>query len=218
MRRTALLEKVEQTVRLIRSKGVGVYFVSQSPSDLPDSVLGQLGNRVQHALRAFTPGDQKTVRAAAATFRTRPGFSAEKAVTELGTGEALVSLLDEKGIPRPVERAFILPPQGKIGPVAPEKREALIKNSPLYSMYGRRENRETAFEKLRGIETAGERALREKAEAAAGKEEKKRRDACEKEKRRAQARQQRFWGGMVKSVLVPLARSVFKSLLRGGRD
>ncbi|MDR2669343.1 MAG: DUF853 domain-containing protein [Desulfovibrio sp.] len=213
----ALLEKVEQVVRLIRSKGVGVYFVSQSPSDLPDAVLGQLGNRVQHALRAFTPRDQKAVRAAAGTFRANPAFSVERALTELGTGEALVSLLDEKGMPRPVERAFILPPQGRIGPIDPAERESLFKGSLLYRVYGRREERVTAFERLEGAETAKERATREKIEAEAAKEEAKHRAAQEKEEQRAGERQRRFWGGMAKSVLAPLARSVLRSLFRGGR-
>ena len=113
----ALLEKIEQVVRLIRSKGVGVYFVTQNPLDIPDTVLGQLGNRVQHALRAFTPRDQKAVKTAATTLRANPELDVEKVITELGVGEALVSLLDEKGRPTMVERAFILPPHSRIGPV-----------------------------------------------------------------------------------------------------
>ncbi|MDR1947590.1 MAG: DUF853 domain-containing protein [Desulfovibrio sp.] len=213
----ALLEKVEQMVRLIRSKGVGVYFVSQSPSDLPDSVLGQLGNRVQHALRAFTPKDQKAVRAAAATFRANSAFSVEQAVTEMGTGEALVSLLDEKGMPRPVERALILPPQGKIGPIDPAKREAAFKASLLYRVYGQRQERVTAFERLQGAETDKARVLREKAEARAAREDDRLRTAREKEEKQAVQRQQRFWGGLLRSVLVPLVRSGLRTLFRGGR-
>src|SRR5947208_8014327 len=120
----ALLEKVEQVVRLIRSKGVGVYFVTQNPLDVPESVLGQLGNRVQHALRAFTPRDQKAVKAAAQTMRANPKLDTEKAITELSVGEALISLLDEKGRPTPVERAFILPPASRIGPITDEERKA----------------------------------------------------------------------------------------------
>ena len=112
-----LLEKVEQIIRLIRSKGVGVYFISQNPADIPDNILGQLGNRIQHALRAYTPNDQKAVKVAANTFRANPKFDTETAITELGTGEALVSFLDEKGAPHPVERALVVPPEGQIGPL-----------------------------------------------------------------------------------------------------
>ena len=122
----ALLEKIEQVVRLIRSKGVGVYFVTQNPLDVPETVLGQLGNRVQHALRAFTPRDQKAVKAAAETMRANPKLDTEDAITELGVGEALVSFLDEKGRPGIVERAFVLPPASRIGPITPEERKAVI--------------------------------------------------------------------------------------------
>ncbi|VFB08859.1 ATP-binding protein [Aeromonas salmonicida] len=144
----ALLEKIELVVRLIRSKGVGVYFVTQSPADIPDSVLGQLGNRVQHALRAFTPSDQKAVRIAANTLRTNPTFDAAGAITELGVGEALVSLLDEKGRPSVVERAFIAPPASRIGPLSEVERLALIRGSLLYGRYETLEDRESAFERL----------------------------------------------------------------------
>src|SRR5689334_3231944 len=131
----ALLEKIEQVVRLIRSKGVGVYFVTQNPLDVPDTVLGQLGNRVQHALRAFTPRDQKAVKTAATTLRANPGLDVEAAITELAVGEALVSLLDEKGRPSVVERAFIVPPGTRIGPVTAQEREKLIKSSPVAGVY-----------------------------------------------------------------------------------
>ena len=127
----ALLDKIEQVVRLIRSKGVGVYFVSQNPLDIPDVVLGQLGNRVQHALRAFTPRDQKAVKAAATTFRANAKVDVEKIITELGVGEALVSFLDEKGIPTPVERAFICPPGSRVGPATDAERSATIRSSVL---------------------------------------------------------------------------------------
>ena len=146
----ALLEKIEQVVRLIRSKGVGVYFVSQNPLDIPDTVLGQLGNRVQHALRAFTPRDQKAVKAAAQTLRANPKFNAEEAITELGVGEALVSFLDEKGRPNVVERAFILPPASRIGPQSAEERQAVIKASAIYGHYENAVDRESAYEKLKG--------------------------------------------------------------------
>ena len=144
----ALLEKIEQVVRLIRSKGVGVYFVTQNPLDIPETVLGQLGNRVQHALRAFTPRDQKAVKSAATTLRANPKLDVEAVITELGVGEALVSFLDEKGRPCIVERAFVLPPGSRLGAVTPEERGATIKASPLAGTYDKVEDRESAYEKL----------------------------------------------------------------------
>jgi DNA helicase HerA-like ATPase len=144
----ALSEKIEQVVRLIRSKGVGVYFVSQNPLDIPDLVLAQLGNRVQHALRAFTPRDQKAVRATAETFRQNPDFDAEQAITELGVGEALISLLDDHGHPTVVERAKVAPPRSQIGPISTEERTGIIKNSLLYGTYEKTLDRESAFELL----------------------------------------------------------------------
>ncbi len=145
-----LLEKIEQVVRLVRSKGVGVYFVTQNPLDIPDTVLGQLGNRVQHALRAYTPRDQKAVKAAAETFRANPAINVESVITELGVGEALVSFLDEKGRPTIVERAFICPPQSQIGPITPEQRSILLQTSLVAGTYEKVIDRESAFEKLRG--------------------------------------------------------------------
>jgi DNA helicase HerA-like ATPase len=135
-------------VRLIRSKGVGVYFVTQNPLDVPETVLGQLGNRVQHALRAFTPRDQRAVRAAAETFRQNPGFDVASAITELGVGEALVSFLEAKGTPSIVERALIAPPQGRVGPLTPQERADLIAKSPLRGKYDEAVDRESAFEML----------------------------------------------------------------------
>ena len=146
----ALLEKIEQVVRLIRSKGVGVYFVTQNPLDIPDTVLGQLGNRVHHALRAFTPRDQKAVKTAVETLRANPAFDAAAAITELGVGEALLSFLDEKGRPNVVERAFVLPPASRIGPLAAEERQAVIKASLVYGVYENQLDRESAYEKLKG--------------------------------------------------------------------
>ena len=145
----ALLEKIEQVVRLIRSKGVGVYFITQNPLDVPDTVLGQLGNRVQHALRAFTPRDQKAVKTAAQTLRQNPKIDTETAITEMGVGEALVSFLDEKGRPSVVERAFILPPASRIGPLTAEERMAAIKGSLLFGHYEKAVDRESAYEKLK---------------------------------------------------------------------
>jgi len=153
----ALVEKIEQVVRLIRSKGVGVYFVTQNPLDIPESVLGQLGNRVQHALRAFTPKDQKAVKTAAQTLRQNPKIDTEKAITELGVGEALVSMLDEKGRPTVVERAFIAPPHSKIGPITPEERKKIVASSLVAGHYEKAVDRESAFEKLQAAAGAQER-------------------------------------------------------------
>src|SRR5512134_1674793 len=145
----ALLSKIEQVVRLIRSKGVGVYFVTQNPQDIPETVLGQLGNRVQHALRAFTPRDQKAVKAAAETFRANPKLDAAKVITELGVGEALVSVLDAKGSPTVVERAFVLPPRSRLSPLSPEERAGVVRGSVLHGRYERVVDRESAYEKLK---------------------------------------------------------------------
>jgi len=136
-------------VRLVRSKGVGVYFVTQNPLDLPDTVLGQLGNRVQHALRAFTPRDQRAVKAAAETFRTNPRLDVVSAITELKVGEALVSVLDEKGAPTKVERAWILPPHSRLTPLAPAERDQVIRGSVLFKHYERVMDRESAYEILK---------------------------------------------------------------------
>lgn len=144
----ALLEKVEQLVRLIRSKGVGVYFITQNPADIPPAVLGQLGNRVQHALRAFTPQDQKGVKAAAQTFRVNPKFKTETAITELGIGEALVSTLDAKGSPTIVERTLIKPPSSYVGAISDEQRKKIINQSPMAGQYEEVVNRESAYERL----------------------------------------------------------------------
>jgi hypothetical protein len=158
-----LEEKIEQVVRLIRSKGVGVYFVTQNPLDLPETVLGQLGNRVQHALRAFTPRDQKAVRAAAETFRPNPKLNVAETITELAVGEALVSVLDEKGSPTMVEQALIYPPRSRLNPLTAEERTQIIRNSVLYGHYEKTVDRESAYEKLKA------RTEEIKAEPAEGK-------------------------------------------------
>jgi DNA helicase HerA-like ATPase len=145
-----LIERIELVVRLVRSKGVGVYFVTQNPLDIPDSVLAQLGNRVQHALRAFTPRDQKAVKATAETMRQKPGLDIAAAITELAVGEALVSFLDEKGRPSITERLYVLPPGSRIGPITPEQRKELIANSVAAGVYEKTEDRESAYEKLKG--------------------------------------------------------------------
>jgi len=162
----ALLDKVEQVVRLIRSKGVGVWFVTQNPLDVPEAVLGQLGNRVQHALRAFTPRDQKAVKSAAETLRANPAFDAATAITELGVGEALVSFLDEHGRPTVVERGMILPPSSRIGPLAADERKAAIAASVLYGHYEKSVDRESAYEKLTGGEAQSAPARPAPAETA----------------------------------------------------
>jgi uncharacterized protein len=153
---SVLQSRIEQVVRLIRSKGVGVYFVTQNPIDVPDTVLGQLGNRVQHALRAFSPRDQKAVKAAAQTFRVNPKLNVEAVITELGVGEALVSFLDEKGTPDFVKRAMVYPPHSQIGPITPEQRAAIVKSSVVAGVYETAVDRESAYEKLKGkVATSG---------------------------------------------------------------
>ncbi|MCP1659405.1 helicase HerA-like domain-containing protein [Neisseria perflava] len=175
---SALVEQVEQVVRLIRSKGVGVYFVTQNPLDLPDTILGQLGNRVQHALRAFTPRDQKAVRAAAETFRNNPDINVAEAIAELGVGEALVSFLDDKGMPTPVERAIVLPPQSSLTPLTAEERNAKFQNDDLYPAYKDMVDNYSAFEAL--AEADAQEAQAQQS-AAAAKEQAKADKAAEKE-------------------------------------
>lgn len=152
----ALLQKIEQVVRLIRSKGVGIYFVTQNPTDIPDTVLGQLGNRVQHALRAFTPKDQKAVKAAAQTMRANPDLDTEKVIMELAVGEALISFLDEKGRPNMVERGFVIAPNSKIGPISPEKIPEIIHQSPYYSKYANTIDPQSAYERIKAGFTLNE--------------------------------------------------------------
>lgn len=154
-----LLDKIEQVIRLIRSKGVGVWFVTQNPADVPDSVLGQLGNRIQHALRAFTPKDQKALKTAAETMRANPDFDTLSALQELGTGEALISFLDEKGTPGIVQRAMVIAPGSRMGPLSADERNGLINHSPLYGKYDEALDRESAFEKLQqGVQATSEQA------------------------------------------------------------
>ena len=162
-----LVERIELVVRLVRSKGVGVYFVTQNPLDIPDSVLAQLGNRVQHALRAFTPRDQKAVKATATTMRQKPGLDIETAITELAVGEALVSFLDAKGRPSVTERVFVLPPGSQLGPITPEQRKALMAGSLVTGVYEKLVDRESAYEKLRG--RAAEASEQASAPAGNGK-------------------------------------------------
>lgn len=162
----ALVEKIEQVVRLIRSKGVGVYFVTQNPADVPDKILSQLGNRVQHALRAFSARDQKAVKAAADTMRDNPNLDEASAITELGVGEALVSLLDEKGRPGVVERAFIVPPQGQLGPITAAQRQRLMQTSLVAGVYDKTVDRESAYESLKARAAVAAEAAAAEAQAA----------------------------------------------------
>jgi DNA helicase HerA-like ATPase len=177
----ALIDKVEQVVKLIRSKGVGVYFVTQNPVDIPESVLAQLANRVQHALRAYTPREQKAVRVAAETFRPNPAFSTEDAITQLGIGEALVSVLEDKGVPSMVGRTFIRPPSAQVGPISPAERDATIANSPVGGLYDAVLDRESAFEVLQ--RRARDKQLAdERAEYEAEREKEAARQAKERER------------------------------------
>ncbi len=208
----ALKERVELVVRLIRSKGVGVYFISQSPADIPIEILGQLGNRIQHALRAFTPQDQKVVRAAAQTFRTNPKFNTEQAILELGTGEALVSFLDDKGSPSVVERAKMLFPLSQIGAIRGEQREALIKQSRLFGMYERQFDRDSAYERI---------SIEQMEEQRMAAERERREMEYQREKKVAPSGTQRRAGSKsaldkaIGSAATSIGRSVGTQIVRG---
>jgi DNA helicase HerA-like ATPase len=208
-----LLQKIEQTVKLIRSKGVGVYFVTQNPLDVPESVLAQMGNRVQHALRAYTPREQKAVATAASTFRPNPKFKTETAITELGKGEALVSVLDPKGVPTIVERTLIRPPSSRLGPITPDERSDCIRKSPVYGQYDKADDRESAYEKLQ--ELAGKRAAATAQEREAKAETKATRAAP----RERETATDRFVKNVASSVGRQLgtsvARSIGNALVRG---
>lgn len=214
----ALIEKVEQTVRLIRSKGVGVYFISQNPADMPDTVLSQLGNRVQHALRAYTPRDQKALRTAAQTFRANPAFDTETAISELGTGEALVSFLDEKGAPQMVERANILPPQSYIGILEEETRSRLIKGSLLYSHYSEVRDERTAYEIITkhrsNVLSEKDQKAEDKALATQQKADEKQRKVEEREMKQAAAKREKFFTTLVKTVIMPIVKMITASFLK----
>ena len=199
----ALVDKIEQVVRLIRSKGVGVYFVTQNPTDIPEEILGQLGNRVQHALRAFTPKDQKAVKTAAETFRANPAFKTADAIMELGTGEALVSFLDEKGAPSVVERAKILFPLSQIGAVSEAQREQIIRQSRLYGRYDNVVDRESAFEVLVAEAEAAMKAEQEAAEAQA---------EAEAEEKEAKSRKSGKGGGLIKGIFGAMVGAVVTSV------
>lgn len=211
----SLLEKVEQIVRLIRSKGVGVYFCTQNPADIPQSILGQLGNRVQHALRAYTPNDQKAVKVAANTFRANPGFNTEEVITQLNTGEALVSFLDEKGAPQVVERANILPPQAQIGPITLGERDQILKSSLIYGVYEQLIDRESAYEILSKKQDllAEERRLaaEEKERIRIQKEQEKAAREAEKAQRAA-ARKRKEEQGILGDLLQQVGKSTTRQI------
>ncbi|GHC69648.1 helicase HerA-like C-terminal domain-containing protein [Limoniibacter endophyticus] len=200
-----LIDRVEQVVRLIRSKGVGVYFVTQNPLDVPESVLAQLGNRVQHALRAYTPRETKAVKVAAETFRPNPDFDTYKAITSLGTGEALISTLENKGIPSMVERTLIRPPASRIGPLTPQERAAMMATSPVAGQYDKAIDRESAFEILQK-RTQEKLAADEAAEQQA---------AAEKASRRTVSQRQGVVEAAMKSVVRSVGTSVGRAIVRG---
>ena len=203
----ALVDKIEQVVRLIRSKGVGVYFITQSPTDIPEDILGQLGNRVQHALRAFTPKDQKAVKTAAETFRENPAFKTADAIMELGTGEALVSFLDEKGAPSVVERAKILFPLSQIGAVTEGQRGQIINQSRLYGKYDKIVDRESAFEVLMEEAEAALKAEQEAAEAEA-QEKAAKEDAKTKKASGGNTLLKGIFGAVVGAVVTSVTSSI----------
>ncbi len=214
----ALLEKIEQVVRLIRSKGVGVFFVTQNPRDLPDSVLAQLGNRIQHALRAYTPSERKGVRAAADSFRENPAFDAEEVITDLGVGEALVSTLDEKGAPGVVQRTLVRPPSSRLGPATDEERKAEMKNSPVAGLYDEAIDRESAYEILLKREEeaakAAEKLAKEEMDAQRELEKKKARTKKKKPTRRRSTRMTTTERA-VNTATRTIARRITDYVLRG---
>jgi len=223
----ALVEKVEQVVRLIRSKGVSVWFITQNPSDIPESVLGQIGNRVQHALRAYTPNDQKYVRAAARSFRENPAFDTEEAIQALGVGEALVSVLDREGIPTMVERAFILPPHSSMKAVEGYAIQSVIDASALKNKYVTTEDRESAYEILQGEAEEAAQEAKEAAEAAEAEKERKAQEKLDKEKAKQEEKERKekerkrknsFLGKVTSSAVNTIGREVGRRLVRGVLD
>ncbi len=213
----ALSDRVEQVVRLIRSKGVGIYFISQSPGDIPDDVLAQLGNRVQHALRAYTPAEQKAVRTAADSFRVNPAFDTRAVIGELGVGEALVSTLDEHGVPMIVQRALVRPPASRMGPLSEAERQALLAACPMHARYARAQDPVSAHEILQ--QRAGERLQREERDAREAAEQKEEL-AREREQRRREpaprrSNRQSTTEALVKSMARTVGTGLGRSILRG---
>lgn len=211
----ALLNKIEQVVRLIRSKGVGIYFVTQSPSDLPDTVLAQLGNRVQHALRAFTPRDQKTVRAAADTFRANPAFDTRDAITQLGVGEALVSVLQAKGTPSVVQRTLIKPPFSRIGPAKAAERKALMADSPFSYKYDKTIDRESAFELLNKRAEQAAKEAEEEAERVSKEKTASKKASAARRAKGSSSRRQSVSEAFVKSVTRTIGSQIGRKIVRG---
>jgi DNA helicase HerA-like ATPase len=208
------MRRVEQVVRLIRSKGVGVYFCSQNPDDVPDEILGQLGNRVQHALRAFTPRDQKAIRAAAETFVPKPGLDVVSAITTLGVGEALVSTLGEKGIPQPVEQTLISPPRCRMGPLSDQERTEVRARSPVGTKYDATLDCESAYELLQKQAEAAAEAAQEEAERAAA--DKAARAAESPPRRRSSGRQstgEAFLKSTMRTVGSTIGREISRNLM-----
>ena len=211
----ALLDKIEQVVKLVRSKGVGVYFVTQNPADVPDAVLAQLGNRIQHALRAYTPKEQKAVRVAAESFRPNPAFDTAEVITQLGTGEALVSVLEDKGVPSIVGRTLVRPPSSRMGPITGSERENVLKASPVAGRYDTRMDRDSAYEML-GVRA--ERALRDAQIAEREAEYEKIRDQYAKERQRQTARRstrQTPTEAAINTFVRTVARKAGDSFVRG---
>ncbi len=206
----ALVDKIEQVIRLIRSKGVGVYFISQLPSDIPENILGQLGNRIQHALRAYTPKDQKAVKAAATTFRANPAFKTEEAILGLGTGEALISLLDEKGAPGIVEQAKILFPLSQIGAITPEQRTEIIRKSRLYGRYENAVDRESAFEVL--LKQSEEEAKAAEEQRLKEEEERARKEQEKAESKKGGKKEKTLGSVIAASVVTAVSASIAKSV------
>ena len=204
-----LLEKVEQVVRLIRSKGVGVYFITQNPADIPDTVLGQLGNRIQHALRAYTPADQRGLRAASDSFRPNPAFDTAEAIQALGVGEALVSVLDEKGAPTVVQKTMIRPPNSRMGPALPAERAAIMGQSPVRGLYDTALDRESAFEVLQKARAAATAAEARAAEPEVEDEPERRAPAARASNRQGMGE------AFAKSMLRTIGSQVGRELIRG---
>lgn len=213
----ALLEKIEQVVKLVRSKGVGVYFVTQNPKDIPDSVLAQLGNRIQHALRAYTPNERKAVKAAAMSFRPNPAFDTETVITDLGIGEALVSTLDKKGRPSMVARTLIRPPASRLGPINAQERKTVIAASPLAGVYENAIDRNSAYE---GLAMRKQKAAKIAAEEEVTKTKKREMMQAQKPKRRTSTRRRRssrqsIGEAAMKTVIRTAASQITRQLLRG---
>jgi len=216
----ALQQKIEQVVRLIRSKGVGIYFITQNPLDLPESVLGQLGNRIQHALRAFTPKDQKAVKTAADTFRANPEFKVDQAITELAVGEALISCLDEQGTPQIVERGWVMPPYSSFTPISPEERQVIISQSIVVGVYDQAVDRDSAYEMLQKKvlqqsqqkETDDLAKQQSKEQEALAKQQAKEQERFAREQQKAAEKAQRDREKLTQDIVGTFAKSAARSL------